>query len=64
MANRIFTLKQGERAVSYQVTCLTGYNKNSSNMELLIPEDKFQTIINEIILSGKDAQRKVHANIF
>lgn len=32
-------------------------------MELLIHEDKFQNVINGIVLSGKDAQRKVHANI-
>lgn len=63
MANRVFTLNQGEGAVSYQVTRLTGHNKIHSDMELQIHEDKFQSIINEIILSGKDAQRKVHANI-
>lgn len=63
MGSRIFTLKQRERAGSYQVTRLTGHNKYSSNMELLIHEDKFQNIINEIILCGKDAQIKVHANI-
>lgn len=63
MANKIFILKQGEIAVSHQVTWLTGHNKISPNMELLIHEDKCQNIINKIILSGKDAQRKVHANI-